>query len=572
MSTNLLKKLLVGIALTSMVSLHLLAQSSYTQSTYDFHHDGIYYIISKNTKTATVTYGADLHNVYYVEYGAHGSIEWEGYICGGGESFPYGGDIVIPETVTINDIIYRVSSIDANAFTTDGDIYCEGGITINSTSPLKSVIIPNSIKSIGRGAFSGCSGLTSVTIPNSVTSIGGSAFSGCSGLKTVIFHCQAIGNWFSNNSSIKDIIIGDEVTTIGSSAFRNCFGLISVTIPNSVTSIDDSAFSGCSGLTSVTIPNSVASIGSSAFNGCSSLTSVAIPNSVTSIDDSAFSGCSGLTSVTIPNSVASIGSSAFSSCSGLTSVAIPNSVTSIGSSAYNGCSSLTSVTIPNSVTSIGSSAFNGCSGLTSVTIPNSVTSIGNNAFQDCSKLSSVSIGKGIISVGAKAFANCPEIKEVYCYAKDVPTINDDTFEDSYYIKWATLYVPESSVELYKASAWSQFGNIVGVTGGNEGERCEKPVITLLANGKIRVVSATEGATCVTNITASNAEPLSNGEISLNTPLIVYTVTSYATKEGYDDSEVATATFRYEKTEGDMNGDGMLNITDVIHLVNMILGQ
>ena len=503
MSTNLLKKLLVGIALTSMVYLNLLAQSSYTQSTYDFHHDGIYYIISKNTKTATVTYGADLHNVYYVEYGAHGSIEWEGYICGGGESFPYGGDIVIPETVTINDIIYRVSSIDANAFTTDGDIYCEGGITINSTSPLKSVIIPNSIKSIGRGAFSGCSGLTSVTIPNSVTSIGGSAFSGCSGLKTVIFHCQAIGNWFSNNSSIKDIIIGDEVTTIGSSAFRNCFGLISVTIPNSVTSIDDSAFSGCSGLTSVTIPNSVASIGSSAF----------------------------------------------SSCSGLTSVAIPNSVTSIGSS-----------------------AFNGCSGLTSVTIPNSVTSIGNNAFQDCSKLSSISIGKGIISVGAKAFANCPEIKEVYCYAKDVPTINDDTFEDSYYIKWATLYVPESSVELYKASAWSQFGNIVGVTGGNEGERCEKPVITLLANGKIRVVSATEGATCVTNITASNAEPLSNGEISLNTPLIVYTVTSYATKEGYDDSEVATATFRYEKTEGDMNGDGMLNITDVIHLVNMILGQ
>ena len=161
---------------------------------------------------------------------------------------------------------------------------------------------------------------------------------------------------------------------------------------------------------------------------------------------------------------------------------------------------------------------------------------------------------------------------MYCYAKDVPTISNDTFEDSYYIKWATLYVPESSVDLYKASAWSQFGNIVGITGGNEGERCEKPVITLLANGKIKVESATEGATCVTNITASNAEPLSDGEISLNTPLIVYTITSYATKEGYDDSEVATATFRYEKAEGDMNGDGMLNITDVIHLVNMILGQ
>ena len=59
---------------------------------------------------------------------------------------------------------------------------------------------------------------------------------------------------------------------------------------------------------------------------------------------------------------------------------------------------------------------------------------------------------------------------------------------------------------------------------------------------------------------------------MNTPLIVYTVTSYATAEGYEDSEVATSTFRWEKTEGDMNGDGMVNIIDVVKLVNMILGN
>ena len=103
-------------------------------------------------------------------------------------------------------------------------------------------------------------------------------------------------------------------------------------------------------------------------------------------------------------------------------------------------------------------------------------------------------------------------------------------------------------------------------------KCATPMITFYPNGKIKVESATDGATCVTNIIASNADSLIDGEISLNTPLTVYTVTSYATKEGFDDSEIATATFRYEKTEGDMNGDGMLNITDVIHLVNMILGQ
>ena len=474
----------------------------------------------------------------------------------------------------------------------------------------KSTIIPNSVTSIVWFAFSGCSGLTSITIPNSVTSIGISAFSGCSGLTSVT--------------------IPNSVTSIGHSAFYGCSSLTSVTIPNGVTLIEDATFRECSSLTSVTIPNSVTSIGWSAFSGCSGLTSVTIPNSVTSIGESAFSGCTSLpvinncryadtylvevvdktiASCTIKEGTRFIGYPAFSGCSWLTSITIPNSVTSIGQRAFSGCKNLISVNItdvaawcqlnggnqllspichlvinglemkniknlviPDGVTSIQPGAFKYSAGLTSVTIGNDVTSIGNEAFYECSDITSVTIGSNINSVGSKAFANCPEIKEVYCYAKDVPTISNDTFENSYYIKFATLYVPESSVDLYKASAWSQFGNIVGITGGNEGERCEKPVITLLANGKIKVESATEGATCVTNITASNAEPLSDGEISLNTPLIVYTVTSYATKEGYNDSEVATATFRYEKAEGDMNGDGLLNITDVIHLVNMILGQ
>ena len=103
-------------------------------------------------------------------------------------------------------------------------------------------------------------------------------------------------------------------------------------------------------------------------------------------------------------------------------------------------------------------------------------------------------------------------------------------------------------------------------------KCAKPTITLLPNGKVKVESATEGATCVTNITATNAEPITDGEISLSKPLVVYTITSYATKEGYDDSEVATSTFRYEKKEGDINDDGNLNISDVVQLVNMILGN
>ncbi len=73
----------------------------------------------------------------------------------------YTGDIVIPSTVTYNDVTYSVTSIDA---------------AFNGSSRLTSVTIPASVVSLGSYAFASCSKLTSITIPNSVTSIGSYAF------------------------------------------------------------------------------------------------------------------------------------------------------------------------------------------------------------------------------------------------------------------------------------------------------------------------------------------------------------------------------------------------------------
>ena len=234
-----------------------------------------------------------------------------------------------------------------------------GGSAFSSCTSLTSIEIPSSVTSIGDEAFSSCTSLssiivasnnsnydsrencnaiietstntliqgclTSIAIPNSVTSIGAGAFSGCTGLTS--------------------IAIPNGVTSICGSAFKGCTGLSSIEIPNSVTSIGSHAFYGCKGLNSIEIPNSVTSIGSSAFYGCTGLTSIEIPSSVTSIGSSAFSGCTGLTSIAIPSSVTSIGSFAFSGCTGLTSIEIPNSVTSIGSWAFCGCTGLSSITV-----------------------------------------------------------------------------------------------------------------------------------------------------------------------------------------------------------------------------------
>ena len=252
------------------------------------------------------------------------------------------------------------------------------------------------------------------------------------------------------------------VTSIGWDAFQDCYYLINVTIPNSVTSIGGNAFLNCKGLTSINIPNSVTNIGGYAFEDCTNLVSIIIPNSVTSINDGTFIRCTSLTSIDIPNSVTSIGASAFYYCSGLSTITIPNSVTTIGKSAFLGCTGLTLVTIPNSVTSIGASAFDGCKALKSIDIPNSVKNIGRLAFAGCTGLITISIGSGISSIGSLAFKSCSELSDIYCYAENVPNTSNDAFNNSY-IDYATLHVPEESVDAYKAAApWSGFKNIVKI--------------------------------------------------------------------------------------------------------------
>lgn len=301
--------------------------------------------------------------------------------------------------------------------------------------------IPDGIKEICDGAFTGCSGLVSVKIPNSVTKIGDRAFSGCSGLTS--------------------IEIPDSVKAIGHGAFDECFRLTSVTIPNSVTSIGEMAFHGCSGLTSpvhnamlfaymptsyrgsYNIPDGIKEICGGAFWCCHDLTSVTIPNSVTSIGNDAFSGCHSLISITIPNSVKSIGDGAFSGCK-LNTVTIPNSVTSIKNSTFCDCSSLTTVTIPDSVKSIGDSAFDECFRLTFLTIPNSVTTIGVCAFKNCSGLTSIKIPNSVNSIGGWAFYKCHNLKRIIIpngtrgkFEKMLPNLKDKLVEQEQMAKKGT---------------------------------------------------------------------------------------------------------------------------------------
>ena len=152
-----------------------------------------------------------------------------------------------------------------------------------------SIVIPNSVTSIGGHAFRSCGALTSITIPSSVTSIGENPFFSCPALASITVEA---GNTVYSSPEGSNAIIKTEEHKLVS-------GCKNTVIPEGVTTIGASAFGGCSDLTEIHIPSSVTLIDAWAFNSCSGLTEVTIPSSVTYIGNAAFYGCTGLTSITV---------------------------------------------------------------------------------------------------------------------------------------------------------------------------------------------------------------------------------------------------------------------------------
>jgi hypothetical protein len=319
----------------------------------------------------------------------------------------YSGDIVIPETITYNDVTYNVTSINSSAF---------------ENSSLTSIKLPSSITTIRDHAFKNCSSLTSIELPSSLRTIESWAFEAC--------------------TSLKSIELPESLTTIEDGAFYNCTALTDINIPSQVTSISIRVFDSCSALSNLVIPMTMTSINEEAFANCTSLSSIISLNPTPpSLNESAFNECqidvvyvpsdaveayqaannwnnfnivdvatSGegiITNFTVDGinyRVTSLNGNNVSIVAGDYSgdIVIPATVTyddkefvvdKIGYEAFNGCSALTGITIPSTVTQIGSYAFCG-TGISSITIPNTVNQIGWYAFNECPQLKNFTIEDG----------------------------------------------------------------------------------------------------------------------------------------------------------------------------------
>ena len=112
-------------------------------------------------------------------------------------------------------------------------------------SDIESIVISDSVKSIGEKAFWTCSELTSVTIPSSVETIGESAFQSCYSLQSIEIpgSVEEISkNTFVYCRELKKVVIHEGVKTISETAFNRCYNLAELQLANSITSIGIRAF------------------------------------------------------------------------------------------------------------------------------------------------------------------------------------------------------------------------------------------------------------------------------------------------------------------------------------------
>lgn len=462
------------------------------------------------------------------------------------------GVIDIPDTVISGGQTYTVTAIGVSAFG-----------SFSTRINVSSVFIPATVRSIGSHAFIYCNALTTVTFAegSQLKSIGSNAFWGSEHLYPrfkeikIPDSVETIGNGaFRHCQNLERITLPSALQTLSNGTFYGCAALSEVTFPASLKTIEKSAFGYCRNLSEVKLPASLTTIQSYVFNGCSALKTVfydgslaqwnhitankdadndadkdvlgySCPSLVTgdytaqfiSVKDDPFAYPPPKTvtitkytgtesTVILPSKISSwpvtkIGEDAFQDNTTITSVTIPANVTEIGSNAFAGCTNLTSVnyegdwsnltiqsgnpavqdaanellfdfdfTPDNTAVIVTSykgtaadvtipSRYQGKpvttighaaffnSAVTSVTIPDSVTSIDDNAFGFCSQLTNISIPNSVTYIGFSAFAHCTSLKSI-TLPSSLSSISEALFSGCSQL--TTIHIPDSvpSIQSY----------------------------------------------------------------------------------------------------------------------------
>lgn len=539
-------------ALKHIIFCGLLLNTSFLTTTTSFAAPSIEAGI-QSANDELIAYGSSrVYDVYYSLYkdgrlvieGAGGSNVYVGPLSGfiKDEYLDQAKSLIIKNIRWIkSETFENCKNVTNVTFDSSGSLDVEtiGDYAFKGCSSLKTIIIPQYVSEMGNYVFQDCTNLESIRISASVSKIGSRVFAGCPNLKSIVVeegnkkydsreNCNAIVETATNTlvCGTENSTIPTTITAIGGGAFAET-GLKNFVIPEGVTSIQYGAFENCQNLKSVTLPQSLKKLEYRVF-AKSGLTSVVIPEGITRLPDGTFTECQNLETVTLPTTLEAIENNAFSN-SGLTSIFIPKGVTSISSTSFNYCGKLSTISVSDENTTYDSR--NNCNaiiqtatnqivrGTFNTIIPNTVTSIGDNAFNDINSLTSIVIRESVTSIGLYAFRFCNSLAEVVCKAKVAPQLKSDAFSNDILSK-ATLYVPEESVESYKADGeWKKFSDIqplpyayINISAAEKTTYCSEHALdfTNIEGAKAYIASGFSPSTGVVLLTKVNKVPAGVG--------------------------------------------------------------
>lgn len=461
------------------------------------------------------------------------------------KSLTYSGVIVIDSSAFEN--CYLLHDLDIIPGTTIGESAFQGTqikrVTISSgvsvgenafkDTGLKEVLIESDVNEIGDGAFG--ANLEKITFKGPVNSIG-DVFS-----KNLLeVHACDIDTWcqlpFVNEGPMKyspRLYIGEEEVT-------------DVVVPNTVSNLRDYAFLNCNSLTSVTLSPGVKSIGNEAFNNCGNLTSAALPVTLTEIGDKAFQNCGELVTVQLPSKLTSIGEFAFSGCAKLVSMTMPVGIDVVHENTFKDCTALASLSLPATLTSIKQNAFSGCSSLIKLDLPSSITSIEQYAFENCSALQKVAVHWDNPITITNVFSSIPS----NCY----------------------LYCPIGTSTKYFNAGWNVFTNlkeagILSVTANSGGTvSCYD---TSISDGKDDVFF-TPYKSFYVNLTPEDGFVIKRVKLDGENVISQIEDGKLFFEEPEENMKLSVIFADASIEQGDVNGDGTINQTDVISIAKYIL--
>jgi len=389
------------------------------------------------------------------------------------------------------------------------------GVTVIETNAfrncgnLKSIILPDSIKSIGSDAFfksgieelvisDGVSlvnasfaymhSLKKIVLPIDLVNIPSNLFKECSSLESIDFppNIKNIDVYAFTNAGIKNIVLPESLETLAGSAFQNMYYLTRVYIGGKA-SITGVLFQNCPALETITVSSDnkvYSSVDGVLFSGSELLRyppakeniEYVIPSHITSIGEYAFQNAkvehvdlsniealgkyafqySNIEEVILER-VQSMGGYVFSDCSKLANAEIMGPVSIPLLSTFFRCSALKrAVIIPDAITE---ATFFGCSLLQDVILEN-VKSIGSSMFRGCKALKELSIPASVTIIGEYAFFECVKMGKLYINRASAPTLKSGVFGSN----WQTytgkdnppgtsiLYVPEGATG-YDEGQW-----------------------------------------------------------------------------------------------------------------------